>query len=113
MEVFPNRQYLVKKMYIGDANKVTINIDPRFVRVGNTVDIYVRPVTGASWHFEHPFSADSKDSFESSDMTKSGTDANTLKCTLTDNVLSFTYKDSSEENVVNTSDVVLIFKEVY
>ena len=113
MEVFSNRQYLVKKSYVCDVNKAAICIDPCFVRVGNSVDIYVRPVTGASWHLEHQFTADSKDSFLSSDMTKSGTDSNTLKCTLSDNVLSFSYKDSSEDNATNSSDVVLIFKEVY
>ena len=113
MEVFSNRQYLVKKMYEGNCNKMKIEIDQRHVRIGNSVDIYVRPLIGASWHLEHPFTSDNKDSFESSDMTKTGTDINTLKCTLSDNVLSFSYKDSGEANVVNNSDVVLIFKEVY
>ena len=46
MVVFGNRQSTVGVETSGDINKITFEIPSEIVKVGNTVDILVRPVSG-------------------------------------------------------------------
>lgn len=109
MEIFGTQQNLVTKIYGGNVNNTTIILPKNVVAVGNSVDIVVRPVSGVCWKSSFDFTADGLVSKTASAMSKVGTDNNTMKYTITDNVVSFTYQDGDGANVDNDSLVAVIY----
>lgn len=109
MEICGSNQNLVGKTYRGDANTIAIEIPKSMVAVGNTVDIIVRPSAGICWKVSHDFTSDSRITKNTAAMTKVGTDSNTMKWSVKNNVISFTYQNAEGANVVNDSLVAVIF----
>ena len=58
MEIFGTQQNLVTKIYRGDVNSMTIMLPKNVVALGNSVDIVVRPISGACWKTSYDFTAD-------------------------------------------------------
>lgn len=109
MEIFGTNQNLVTKIYKGDVNSTTIMLPKNVVAIGNSVDIVVRPISGACWKTSFDFTADGLVSKSASAMTKVGTDSNTMKYKVVNNVLSFTYQDGENANAVNDSLIAVIY----
>lgn len=109
MEIFGTQQNLVTKIYRGDVNTISIMLPKNVVAIGNSVDIVVRPISGACWKSSFDFTADGLVSKSASAMTKVGTDSNTMKYTVKDNVVSFTYQGGESNNVVNDSLIAVIY----
>ena len=109
MEIFGTQQNLVTKIYRGDVNSVSIMLPKNVVAVGNSVDIVVRPVSGACWKTSYDFTADGLVNKNASAMTKVGTDSNTMKYSIANNALSFTYQNGENANVDNDSLIAVIY----
>ena len=58
MEIFGTQQNLVTKIYRGDVNSLSIMLPKNVVALGNSVDIVVRPISGACWKTTYDFAAD-------------------------------------------------------
>ena len=109
MEIFGTQQNLVTKIYRGDVNSVSIMLPKNVVAVGNSFDIVVRPISGACWKTSYDFTADGLVSKNASAMTKVGTDSNTMKYSIANNALSFTYQNGENANVDNDSLIAVIY----
>lgn len=109
MVVYGNRQVEVGTQFNGDINKVTIEMPRDIIKVGNSVDILVRPNAGICWKVSHDFTTDNVVNKNSTAMTKVGTDSNTMKFAVKDNVISFTYQNSDSANVDNDSVVAVVY----
>ena len=109
MEIFGTQQNLVTKIYRGDVNTINIMLPKNVVALGNSADIVVRPISGACWKTSFDFTADGLVSKNASAMTKVGTDSNTMKYTIKDNVVSFTYQNGENADVVNDSLIAVIY----
>ena len=109
MEIFGTQQNLVTKIYRGDVNTISIMLPKNVVALGNSVDIVVRPISGACWKTSFDFTADGIVNKSASAMTKVGTDSNTMKYSITNNVVSLTYKDGENTNAVNDSLIAVIY----
>ena len=109
MVVYGNRQCTVGVETSGDINKITFEIPSEIVKVGNTVDILVRPTSGVCWKTSYDFTADQNATKNLSAMTKVGTDSNTMKFKITANVVSFEYKNGESANVDNDSMVAVVY----
>ena len=109
MVVYGNRQVEVGVQAKGDANNVTIEIPSDIIKVGNSVDILVRPKDGVCWKVSHDFTTDKTATKSSTAMTKVGTDTNTMKFSITNNVISFTYQNGDSTNVANNSVVAVVY----
>ena len=109
MEIFGTQQNLVTKIYRGDVNSISIMLPKNVVAVGNSVDIVVRPLSGVCWKTSYDFTSDGLVSKTASAMTKVGTDSNTMKYSITNNVVSFTYQDGENTNAINDSLIAVIY----
>ena len=109
MEIFGTQQNLVTKIYRGDVNSMAIKLPKNIVALGNSVGIVVRPISGACWKTTYDFTADGLVSKSASAMTKVGTDSNTMKYTIKDNVLTFTYQNGESANATNDSLIAVIY----
>lgn len=109
MEIFGTNQNLVTKIYKGDVNNTVIILPKNIVAIGNSVDIVIRPISGACWKTSYDFTADGLVNKNASAMTKVGTDTNTMKYSIANNVVSFTYQDGENSNAVNDSLIAVIY----
>ena len=109
MEIFGTQQNLVTKIYRGDVNSISIMLPKNVVAVGNSVDIVVRPLSGVCWKTSYDFTSDGLVSKTASAMTKVGTDSNTMKYSISNNVVSFTYQDGENTNAINDSLIAVIY----
>ena len=109
MEIFGTQQNLVTKSYRGDANSMKIMLPKNVVALGNSVDIVVRPISGACWKTSYDFTADGLVSKNASAMTKVGTDTNTMKYSIANNIVTFTYQDGDSTNATNDSLIAVIY----
>ena len=109
MVVYGNKQCTVGVETSGDINKITFEIPSEIVKVGNAVDILVRPVSGVCWKTTYDFATDQNASKNLTAMTKVGTDSNTMKFKITANVVSFEYKNADGTNVDNNSVVAVVY----
>ena len=109
MVVYGNRQVEVGVQAKGDANNVKVEIPSDIIKVGNSVDILVRPKDGVCWKTSYDFTTDKTATKASTAMTKVGTDTNTMKFSITNNVISFTYQDGQSANVANDSVVAVVY----
>lgn len=109
MVVYGNRQCTVGVEMSGDINKVTFEIPSDIVKVGNTVDILVRPVSGVCWKTSYDFADDNTVSKNLAAMTKVGTDSNTMKYKVAENVVTFVYQNGDGVNVDNDSVVAVVY----
>ena len=109
MEIFGTQQNLVTKIYRGDVNTINIILPKNVVALGNSVDIVARPISGACWKTSYDFTADGLVNKTASAMTKVGTDTNTMKYTIKDNVVSFTYQNGDSANASNDSLIAVIY----
>lgn len=109
MEIFGNQQNLVTKIYRGDVNSMNIMLPKNVVALGNSVDIVVRPISGACWKTSFDFTADGVVTKSASAMTKVGTDSNTMKYKIANNVVSFTYQNGENANAANDSLIAVIY----
>ena len=109
MEIFGTQQNLVTKIYRGDVNTINIMLPKNVVALGNSVDIVVRPISGACWKTSYDFTSDGLANKSASAMTKVGTDSNTMKYSITNNVVSFAYQNGESTNVVNDSLIAIIY----
>lgn len=109
MVVYGNRQNLVTTNLVGNINDVTFEIPKDIVLVGNSIDIFVRPVDGVCWKVSYNFTTDKNANKNLSAMTKEGTDTNTMKWKVTNNVISFQYQNESGTNVENASNISIVY----
>lgn len=109
MEIFGTNQNLVTKIYRGDVNSTVIMLPKNVVALGNSVDIVVRPISGACWKTSFDFNADDIVNKVASAMTKVGTDSNTMKYKIVNNTLSFTYQNGENANAVNDSLIAVVY----
>ena len=109
MVVYGNRQCTVGVETSGDINKITFEIPSDIVKVGNTVDILVRPTSGVCWKSSYDFTDDNTASKNLTAMTKVGTDSNTMKYKVADNVVTFVYQNADGVNVDNDSMVAVVY----
>lgn len=109
MEIFGTQQNLVTKIYRGDVNSLSIMLPKNVVALGNSVDIVVRPISGACWKTSYDFTADGVVNKSASAMTKVGTDSNTMKYKVANNVVTFTYQNGENANAVNDSLIAVIY----
>ena len=109
MVVFGNRQCTVGVETSGDINKITVEIPKEIVKVGNAVDILVRPVSGVCWKTSYEFTSDISVSKNLTAMTKVGTDSNTMKYKVAENVVTFVYQTADGANVDNDSVVAVVY----
>ena len=109
MVVYGNKQCTVGVETSGDINKITFEIPSEIVKVGNSVDILVRPVSGVCWKTTYDFANDQTATKNLTAMTKVGTDSNTMKFKITENVVSFEYKNGDGTNVENNSVVAVVY----
>lgn len=109
MVVYGNKQCTVGVETSGDINKITFEIPSEIVKVGNTVDILVRPVSGVCWKTNYEFTTDQTATKNLTAMTKVGTDSNTMKFKITANVVSFEYKNGDSTNADNYSIVAVVY----
>ena len=110
MVVYGNRQCIVGVETSGDINKITFEIPSDIVKVGNTVDILVRPVSGVCWKTTYDFTTDQTANKNLTAMAKVGTDTNTMKYKVTDNVVTFVYQNTDGANVENDSMVAVVYR---
>ena len=109
MVVYGNKQCTVGVETSGDINKITFEIPSEIVKVGNTIDILVRPISGVCWKTTYDFATDQNASKNLTAMTKVGTDSNTMKFKITANVVSFEYKNGDGTNAENNSVVAVVY----
>ena len=109
MVVYGNRQCTVGVETSGDINKITFEIPSEIVKVGNTIDILVRPVSGVCWKTTYDFTTDKTANKNLTAMTKVGTDSNTMKYKVGENVVTFAYQNTNGENVDNDSVVAVVY----
>ena len=109
MVVYGNRQCTVGVETSGDINKITFEIPSDIVKVGNSVDILVRPVSGVCWKTSYDFATDHTANKNLTAMTKVGTDSNTMKYKVSGNVVSFVYQNTDSANVDNDSVVAVVY----
>lgn len=109
MVVYGNRQCTIGVETSGDINKITFEIPSDIVKVGNTVDILVRPASGVCWKASYDFTADQIVSKSLTALTKVGTDSNTMKYKVTENAVTFVYQNSDGKNVDNDSIVAVVY----
>ena len=109
MVVYGNRQCTVGVETSGDINKITFEIPSDIVKVGNTIDILVRPTSGVCWKTNYDFTDDKSVSKNLSAMTKVGTDSNTMKYKVTGNLVTFVYQSTEGVNVDNDSVVAVVY----
>lgn len=109
MVVYGNRQCTVGVETSGDINKITFEIPKEIVKVGNAVDILVRPVSGVCWKTTYEFTTDKTATKNLTAMSRVGTDSNTMKFKITGNVVSFEYKNGESVNVDNDSMVAVVY----
>lgn len=109
MVIYGNRQCIVGVEMSGDINKITFEIPSDIVKVGNTVDILVRPVSGVCWKTTYDFTTDQSATKNLTAMTKVGTDSNTMKYKVADNVVTFVYQNTDGTNVNNDSVVAVVY----
>ena len=109
MVVYGSRQCTVGVETSGDINKITLEIPSEIVKVGNTVDILVRPVSGVCWKTNYEFTTDQSATKNLTAMTKVGTDSNTMKYKVTGNVVTFVYQNTDGTNVDNDSVVAVVY----
>lgn len=109
MVIYGNRQCTVGVETSGDINKITFEIPSEIVKVGNSVDILVRLVSGVCWKANYDFTDDNTASKNLTAMTKVGTDSNTMKYKITGNVVTFVYQNTDGANVDNDSVVAVIY----
>ena len=109
MVVYGNRQCTVGVETSGDINKITFEIPSEIVKVGNSFDILVRPVSGVCWKTSYDFTADQTANKNLTTMTKVGTDSNTMKYKVAENVVTFVYQNADGANVVNDSMVAVVY----
>ena len=109
MVVYGNRQCTVGVETSGDINEITFEIPSDIVKVGNTVDILVRPVSGVCWKTSYDFTADQTATKNLTAMTKVGTDSNTMKYKVAENVVTFVYQNTDGANVENNSVVAVVY----
>ena len=109
MVVYGNRQCTVGVETSGDINKITFEIPSEIVKVGNTIDILVRPVSGVCWKTTYDFATDQTATKNLTAMTKVGTDSNTMKYKVSGNVVSFVYQNTDGTNVDNDSVVAVVY----
>lgn len=109
MEIFGTQQNLVTKIYKGDVNSISIMLPKNVVTLGNSVDIVVRPISGACWKTSFDFTADGIVNKTASAMTKVGTDSNTMKYKIANNAVSFTYQNGENANAVNDSLIAVVY----
>ena len=109
MVVYGNRQCTVGVETSGDINKITFEIPSEIVKVGNAVDILVRPVSGVCWKTSYDFTTDQTATKNLTAMTKVGTDSNTMKYKVADNVVTFVYQNTDGANVDNDSMVAVVY----
>lgn len=109
MEVYGNRQCTVGVETSGDINKITFEIPSEIVKVGNSVDILVRPTSGVCWKTNYDFTDDNTVSKNLTAMTKVGTDSNTMKYKVTGNIVTFVYQNAESVNVDNDSVVAVVY----
>lgn len=109
MVVYGNRQCTVGVETSGDINKITVEIPSDIVKVGNTIDILVRPVSGVCWKTTYDFATDKTVNKNLTAMTKVGTDSNTMKYKVTGNVVTFVYQNTDSVNVDNDSVVAVVY----
>ena len=109
MVVYGNRQCTVGLETSGDINKITFEIPSEIVKVGNTVDILVRPASGVCWKTNYEFTTDQTATKNLTAMSKVGTDSNTMKYKLAGNVITFVYQNAEGTNVDNNSVVAVVY----
>ena len=109
MVVYGNRQCTVGVETSGDINKITFEIPSDIVKVGNTVDILVRPASGVCWKTSYDFTTDHTATKNLTAMTKVGTDSNTMKYKVAGNVVSFVYQNTDGANVDNDSVIAVVY----
>lgn len=110
MVVYGNRQCTVGVETSGDINKITFDIPSNIVKVGNSIDIFVRPASGVCWKTTYDFATDNTVSKNLTVMTKVGTDNNTMKYKVAENVVTFAYKNTDGANVDNDSVVAVVYR---
>ena len=110
MAVYGKRQCTVGVETSGDINKISFEIPSDIVKVGNSVDILVRPSSGVCWKATYDFATDERANKNLSAMTKvGGTDSNTMKYKVAENEVTFVYQNTDGENVDNDSMVVVVY----
>lgn len=109
MVVYGSRQCTVGVETSGDVNDITFEIPSDIVKVGNTVDILVRPASGVCWKVTYDFTSDISVSKNLTAMTKVGTDSNIMKYKVTDNVVTFVYQNTDGTNVDNDSMIAVVY----
>ena len=109
MVVYGNRQVEVGVQANGDVNTVTIEIPSDIIKVGNSVDILVRRKEDVWGKRADEFTTERTATKAASAMTKVGTDTNTMKFSITNNVISFTYQNGDSSNVANDSVVAVVY----
>lgn len=109
MDIFGTHQNLVTKIYLGDVNSLSIILPKNVVALGNSVDIVVRPISGACWKTSFDFTADGVVNKSVSAMTKVGKDSNTMKYKIANNVVTFTYQNGENDNAVNDSLISVVY----
>ena len=109
MVVYGNRQCIIGLETSGDINEIAFEIPSEIVKVGNTVDILVRPSSGICWKTTHEFTSDQTATKNLTAMTKVGTDSNTLKYKVAENVVTFVYQNADGVNAYNDSVVAAIY----
>ena len=109
MVVYGNRQCTVGVETSGDINKIEFEIPQEIVKLGNSVDILVRPVSGVCWKTNYEFTTDQSSTKNLTAMTKVGTDSNTMKYKVTGNVVTFVYQNTNGTNVDNDSVVAVVY----
>ena len=110
MTIFGNRQNIVTAdVKAGDINAFTFTIPKEVVFVGNDFDILVRPIDGVCWKKTISVGTDGKFSVNLAAMTKVGTDNNTMKVKIVDNVVSFEYKNGENAAADNDSMIAVVY----
>ena len=109
MVVYGSRQNLVTTNFGGNINVVTFEIPKDIVLVGNSIDIIVRPLDGVCWKVSYDFTTDKNVNKNLTSMSKVGTDTNTMKWKVTNNVISFQYQTESGINVENDSIISVVY----
>lgn len=110
MTIFGNRQNIVTAdLHAGDVNNFFFDIPKEVVFVGNEFDVLVRPVSGVCWKKTLTVNSDGTFSVNLSAMTKVGTDNNTMKLKVADNVVSFEYQNADSVAVENDSMVAVVY----
>ena len=109
MVVYGNRQCTIGVETSGDINKIAFEIPSDIVKVGNTVDILVRPASGVCWKTSYDFTADHTATKNLTAMRKVGTDSNTMKYKVAENVVTFVYQNTDGANLDNDSMVAVVY----